>query len=186
MSHIENAVEPAIFALRSTKTCERTSIADQNLKWAAWITRIADGDIAALDALYDDSSKVVFSLVYHILQDRDVAEELLVGIYKRVRQEAQTFRDTDLSSTIWLITLARNAAVDLFRSVPEARLYSLEERQRVVSLACGGLTKEQHLILQMTYLGGFTTVEVADMLGLSLEEVRGQIVRSMNGLRRSI
>jgi len=186
MSHsIEDVLEPARFALPRTKRREQTSITDQNLQWAAWITCIAEGDIAALDALYDDSSKVVFSLVYHILQDRDVAEELLVGIYERVRQEARTFRDTGLSSSVWLIGLARDAAVHILRMVPEARLFALEQRQRIVSFACSGLTKEQHLILQMTYLGGFTAEEVADMLSLSLDDVRSQIVHSMNRLKRS-
>ena len=155
----------------------------QNRQWAAWIRRIAVGDMDALAALYDKSSTAVFSLVLHILQDRRVAEEKLIEIYDRVRREAYMFSEYDQVASVWLMTLARDAAVAQLRADSDARLEAFEQRQRAVHFICDGLTKEQDSILHMTYLGGFTAEEVAVLMDLSVEYVRRQIVAAMNKMR---
>jgi DNA-directed RNA polymerase specialized sigma24 family protein len=162
---------------RGARTYERTAATrrveietDQNRRWAAWIRCIADGDMDALAAFYDESSRLVFSLVLHILQDRETADETLIGIYHRVRQEAHMFADRDEIASVWLITLARNAAVQRLRAASDARFELFKQR-------------EHQSIIQMTYFGGFTAEEVADLMGLSLEYVRRQIVVAMNKLR---
>jgi RNA polymerase sigma factor (sigma-70 family) len=176
--------------VRSARTYERTVPprreeleTGQNRRWAAWITRTAEGDMGALAALYDESSRPVFSLVHHILQDREAAEETLIGIYLRVRQEGSTFGNQDEIASVWLMTLARNAAVDRLRLASDGRPEVFEQSRRILSFTYPGLTNEQLLIIQMTYLGGFTADEVADMLGLSIENVRQQIVVAMSKLR---
>src|SRR4051812_48346650 len=88
---------------------------DRDSRWQGWIERIARGDVYALSALFDESSTVIFGLVREILRDREAAEDALVEIYDHVRREASRFDARRETTLEWLITLARNFAVDRLR-----------------------------------------------------------------------
>ena len=55
--------------------------------WVVLIRRIAVGDQAAMAALYDATSRLVYSLVLRILGDPSTAEEVLLDTYT---QRAET------------------------------------------------------------------------------------------------
>ena len=120
----------------------------------------------ALAMLYDESATLVFSLVLHILQDRKTAEDALMDIYLRVRHESPKFDPRSQTPFTWLITLARNHAVDCRRT--RLPLPTIREQQSIIGMA---------------YLEGLTTQEIADRLGRSREYVTKQIVAGMNKLR---
>ena len=144
--------------------------ADRDARWAAWIERMAKGDLHALSSLYDESSSAIFGLVMRIVNNRETAESLLVEIYDRALSEARTFKSKGQTALTWLIVRARNAAEHLRRSAP-------------TNLAVARLSKEERDILEMTYLDGLTIRDVAAVLEVTTEHVKQQIVAAMKKLR---
>lgn len=82
---------------------------------AALLSRTALGDRAAFKRLYDKTAAHLLAVVLRITRQREVAEDLLQEIYVKVWQQAGSF-DAQLSQPMtWLISVARNRAIDSLR-----------------------------------------------------------------------
>src|SRR5262249_2468329 len=132
--------------------------ADRNNRWRAWIEDKAKGDVHALSALYDESSTVIFGLVREILRDREAVSDVLVEIYEHARREAARFDSHHQSPLDWLITLARNFAVNRLRRTRDLTLSNapdhFKHERLFANIALARISEEQRSILEMTYIGG--------------------------------
>jgi len=165
---------------------ERNTDADRERRWRDWIERIANGDTEALAALYDESSPVIFSFVLKIVRDRERAEDALVAIYVRAQRLAVSFNSHWQGPLVWLITIAREIATARLRTaVPVAdRGPDLFQYKRVCAdSALAKLSDEERSIIEMTYMGAFSTVEVAGVLEVSTQYVQQKIVSALRKLR---
>ncbi len=77
-----------------------------------WIGRVALRDRQAFSDLYSATSAKLFGVILRVLNDRAEAEEVLQEVYLRVWRNAGRYQVNGLSPMTWLITIARNAAVD--------------------------------------------------------------------------
>ena len=139
---------------------------DRERRWADWIKRIATGDTEALAALYDESSPIIFSLVLKILGDRECAEDALVAIYDHARRRAASFNTHWQGPLVWLITMARDNPTARRRTAVPAqdRQHDLFPYKRTrANLAVAKLSDEERSIIEMTYMGGLSAVEVAGL-----------------------
>lgn len=84
------------------------------------LSRVGDGDRAALRQVYDLTSAKLFGICLRICGDRAVAEDVMQDVYIKVWQRAGRFDAERGSPITWLATIARNAALDWRRS-PAAR-----------------------------------------------------------------
>ncbi|WP_284266955.1 sigma-70 family RNA polymerase sigma factor, partial [Roseicyclus amphidinii] len=82
------------------------------------IARVAMGDRAAFSALYAATSAKLFGICLRILKDRSLAEEALQEVYVKLWHRADRYRVTGHSPMTWLITVARNHAIDRLRAAP--------------------------------------------------------------------
>lgn len=80
------------------------------------IARVADGDGDAFDALYAATSGRLFAVCLSILRERAEAEEALQEVYVRIWRCAGRYVANGLSPMTWLITIARNRAIDRLRA----------------------------------------------------------------------
>jgi RNA polymerase sigma-70 factor (ECF subfamily) len=173
---------------------------------------MAEGDAGACAALYDESSGLTFSLMLHILQNHDAAEDALLHLYLQVRLKARSYAHRTHDPAVWLLDLARSTALARVRPRPRlrnrTRVAPLDTAQRASvvpfepvhresqpvsggaahgSAVNGGglseLTHEQRSILQMTYFGGLSAREAADELGVPFQRVTREIQRAMEVLR---
>ncbi|NVK61194.1 MAG: RNA polymerase subunit sigma, partial [Rhodobacteraceae bacterium] len=76
------------------------------------IARTAMGDRAAFRLLYDRTAAKLFGVCLRVLNDRGLAEEALQDVYCKIWARAGQYRVNGFSPMTWLITLARNAAID--------------------------------------------------------------------------
>jgi RNA polymerase sigma-70 factor (ECF subfamily) len=173
---------------RTVSAVQKSEQADRDSRWQNWIERMAEGDAHALSALYDESSTILFGLVREILRDREAAEDALVEIYDHARREARKFDARHQTPLEWLLTLARNFAVERLRRTRDAAASHTTQDQfkherLFAAIALARISDEQRSILEMTYLGGLTAREVAGVLELPPEYVTEQIVSAMAKLR---
>ena len=144
--------------------------------WMALLNRIAEGDVDACSTFYDETSGLAFSLMMHILQNREAAEAALLDLYLQVWTRARLRAHQRQNPMTWLIGLARTIAV--------ARLPRHRRPANPNGLGTfTHLTDEQRTILQMTYFGGLSAREAAEALGLPVHDVIREIRMAMETLR---
>lgn len=73
------------------------------------------GDQQAFAELYQHTSSKLFGVCLRMLRDRGEAEEVLQEIYITVWRRAASFDAARASAITWLVTLARNKAIDRLR-----------------------------------------------------------------------
>ena len=173
-------------------------------EWTGLLARIAVGDQSALAELYDASSAKVFGLAMKILGDHAAAEETTLDVYTQVWRRISTYDVERGTPGSWLMTLAKNRAIDRFRSsyLERGRHVPLEqaaelpghedtpeqysaglERQRFVQEALASLSVEQRQAIALAYYWGLSQSEIADQLKLPLGTVKTRVRLGLIKLR---
>ena len=171
------------------------------------VQRIATGDQAALAALYDATSRLVYGLVLRVLGDPSSAEEVLLDVYTQVWRQATSYDTNRGAPLAWLTTIARSRAIDRLRSgwQDQQRKESLDtlgdapagaaspedatvasERQRFVRAALNSLTPEQREVIELAYYSGLSHSEIAAKLNQPLGTVKTRTRLGMMKLREAL
>ena len=80
-------------------------------------------DQAAFTELYSATKGKLFSTVLLIVKRRDLSEEVIQEVYVRIWLNANSYRPSSGSPMTWMITIARNLAIDMVRR-PVLEIYS--------------------------------------------------------------
>lgn len=174
---------------------------------ASLMAQIAQGDVDALAALYDETVPQVHGLVLRILGEPSVAEEVTADVFVQVWQKAPSYEPERGPALPWLLLLARSRALDRRRagaaaraatepmdaamSLPSAEpgpLANLEtaERRRLVVRAIATLPAEQRHALELAYYRGMSHAEIAATTREPLGTVKTRIRTAMIRLRTAL
>lgn len=104
------------------------------------IARMAMGDRGALSSLYAATSGKLFGVLLRVLDDRAEAEDALQETYVKVWHNAGRYRSNGLSPMTWLITVARNHAIDRLRARRSRKTTGVEE---LAEIADPGMNPEE-------------------------------------------
>jgi RNA polymerase sigma-70 factor (ECF subfamily) len=165
--------------------------------------RIAGGDRTALQTAYRLTSAKLFGVCLRILHERSEAEDVLQEVYLTVWQKAADFDPARASPMTWLITIARNKAIDRLRAggrarrmepidaaaeiadaapLPEETLTQGESNARLK--AClGGLAANEQNALRGAFFDGNTYEELADRMNVPLGTMKSWIRRALQKLK---
>lgn len=167
----------------------------------ALIARIALGERAAFSALYDATSAKLLGVALRILNDRAAAEDVLQDAYVKVWRNAGRYQANGLSPMTWLITIARNTAIDRLRAsradrdfddlsetlpaparTPEGDAIAASEARRIV--AClDELEEKRRDAVRNAYLLGWSYADLASHFDVPLNTMRTWLRRSLIALR---
>jgi RNA polymerase sigma-70 factor (ECF subfamily) len=169
---------------------------------ATLVNRLLRKDVAAFEQLYNRHSRIVYSLVLRILQQAGTAEEVVQDVFLQLWRNAARYDVTRGPFVPWLLTLARNRALDHLRlkserqrrredqteelpSVTVAPEYEkhLDEKRRAerVRALLGVLSPQQRRAIELAYFQGLSHTEIAETLKEPLGTVKSWI---RNGLLR--
>jgi RNA polymerase sigma-70 factor (ECF subfamily) len=170
----------------------------------ALIARVALRDRAAFSALYAATSAKLFGICLRILKDRSLAEEALQEVYVKLWHRADRYRVTGHSPMTWLITIARNHAIDRLRAAPaptadldavapvaapgptpEASVIAAGEARRIVE-CLGELPEDRAAAVRGAYLDGASYQELADRYAVPLNTMKTWLRRSLISLRECL
>ncbi len=168
------------------------------------LTKVAAGDVAAFVRVYQATSRKLFGVVVRILGRNDLADEILQEVYVRVWQRAADFSRDHSSPITWLVTIARNRALDEKRRKIERPLddfpdyleipsgedisadYLQTEDLRRLQDCLGRIEPNQRMLLEMVYLSGSTRDEAGARLGLTPASVRSSLRLSLAALKNCL
>src|SRR5438477_9544514 len=83
----------------------------------ALIQAIAGGAVWAMEPLYQRYSRILYSLVYRMVADHQVAEDLLQEAFLSVWRHATSYLPQSGTVRSWLISILHNRTIDYLRAV---------------------------------------------------------------------
>lgn len=164
------------------------------------LERIQQKDEAALSALYDRYSGLVYSEAKRILRDTGAAEEILQDLFYQVWRTAERFDAARGSLAGWLVVAARNRAISKLRK-KSGKAEELEENavflgpslessttQNLmldkVRAVLGSLPDGQREAMEFAYFEGMSHSEIAERTGQPLGTIKTRIRSGMEALKK--
>lgn len=160
-------------------------------------------DRQAFALLYDNTSAKLFAVVLRILKQQSLAEETLQDVYLKIWQRAGDYRSGRVQAMTWLISIARNRAIDVLRSqgrhqavdnpdnldhltddAPGPQQQAMRSRQQEELDRCmEQLPPPRRQCLQLAYCEGYTHDELSTRLKTPVGTIKSWIRRSLLAVR---
>lgn len=172
------------------------------------VARLRARDQAALNALYERYSNVVYAIAVRILGPAADAEDVVVDCFWQVWQQADNYDTSRGQLRTWIVTIARSRALDRLRAVRRAPVVSVDDEATFVAAAqaadnpeqeallgqqaalvrqaLGALPREQREALALAYYRGLSQSEIAAQLGEPLGTIKTRIRLGMMKLREQL
>jgi RNA polymerase sigma-70 factor, ECF subfamily len=169
--------------------------------------RLKRREPAAMTELYDRYGKLAYALIYRVVRDTGVAEDLVQETFLRVWNRAQGFDGERGALGPWLLAVARNRAIDYVRSAGgrmarssfelaetehpsafvnfEADILS-QDRARRVRGALGKLNENQRHVIELAYFEGLSQTEMAERMRQPLGTVKTWVRTALKNLREEL
>jgi len=157
----------------------------------------------AFSELYDRFSGRVYSLLIHMLRSEPDAQDLLQEVFVLIWHKAPLFLEQKGNASGWIVSLARNRAVDELRSkrhkeksqetellldedrpslekllrddrTPDSGLHAADAK-REIARALTALTSEQRMVIDLSYFAGLTHQEISERLKIPLGTVKTRL-----------
>lgn len=161
-------------------------------------------DRAAFNALYEIASPKLFGVCMRLMKNKHDAEEAFQETWIRIWQKAPTFGSTGAPAMAWMMTVARNLAIDKLRARkapaadideaydladpgldPEANTVANDERRQIDN-CLDQLDDEKASAVRGAYLEGYSYEELADRFQIPINTMRTWLRRSLIKLRECL
>ena len=172
----------------------------------AALGRIAAGELAALEDLYDRYKTMAYSIAYRITNDATLAEDVVQDAFLGAWRNAARYVEGRGSVKTWLLSIVHHRAIDAIRrrrpttelpdidaGLPEALTLpdvwaevSASLDSDTVRAALVGLSDVQREALELAYFSGLTQQEIADRTGTPLGTVKSRMRLGLLAMRRAL
>lgn len=171
------------------------------------LKQVADGDRVAFRAIYSAASAKLLGVCLRILRNRAEAEEALQEVFTRIWLNAARFDAGRARGMTWLITIARNHAIDRLRARredsadggevdpfaaiadpepgAEAQLIARGEVRRI-SECFDTLEPARAAAVRGAYLDGLSYADLAERHAIPLNTVRTWLRRGLLSLKECL
>src|SRR3954466_6971975 len=94
---------------------DRSKLRVSEDEWLQLVRAVAGGDQRALHSIYEQTHRIVFTLIVRITMNRESAEEVTLDVFYDVWRKASTYDPANGSVVGWVINQARCRAIDRLR-----------------------------------------------------------------------
>jgi RNA polymerase sigma factor (sigma-70 family) len=170
------------------------------------LLRVANGQLDALQDLYDTYRTMAYSIALRITADASLAEDVVQDAFLGAWRNAARYVEGKGSVKTWLLSIVHHRAVDAVRR--RRPTVELPEREEVpppsltlpdiwhevagnldraeISSALATLSDVQREAIELAYFGGLTQQEIAARTGTPLGTVKSRIRLGLLSLRRAL
>nr|WP_295659109.1 sigma-70 family RNA polymerase sigma factor [Polymorphobacter sp.] len=166
------------------------------------LARIGAGDRDSLKMLYDATSAKLFGVILRILLERGEAEDVLQEVYITIWRKAAEFDPTRASPITWMVTIARNRAIDRLRARGSRPTTTLDAAAEVrdaaptadvaidavnealrVNAALATLDPRHAAIIRSAYFEGLTYEAMSEREGVPIGTLKSWVRRGLMRMR---
>jgi RNA polymerase sigma-70 factor (ECF subfamily) len=191
------AAKAAIAMFTLSRTLNR--LADEDL-----MELVREGESRAFEIIFDRHGDSAYSLAYRMCGSRARAEDVVQDAFLSLWRSGTRYDRTRGSVRSWILSVVHNRAVDTFRReatrsslqvgdeglaerLPSGELIEADAERRDdagrVRGALRDLPVDQREVIELSYFGGFTHLEIAEMLSLPPGTVKGRMRLGLSKLR---
>ena len=172
----------------------------------AALARIAEGQLDALEDLYDRYRTMAYSIALRITADPSAAEDVVQEAFLGAWRNAGRYSEARASVRTWLLSIVHHRAIDAVRrrrptsELPEADAVpppalrmpdvwgevSGRLDAETLRAALAGLSDVQREALELAYFGGLTQQEIAERTRTPLGTVKSRMRLGLLALRRAL
>lgn len=157
-----------------------------------------------LSVIYDNYSHALFGVIYRLIGDKALSEEILQSVFIKIWEKSELFDPAKGRLFTWMLQIARNTAIDFTRSKrysQQKQTKTLEdhieriqsEHQQETNINLIGLREftdtleeKQKEVIDLIYFQGYTQSEVAKALDMPLGTVKTKVRYALNVLRKAM
>jgi RNA polymerase sigma-70 factor (ECF subfamily) len=168
---------------------------------------VGDGEARAFEVVFDRHGGASFSLAYRICGRRAMAEDAVQEAFLSLWRSGARYESTRGSVRSWVLAVVHHRAIDALRRgmVRDRRDVGEEgiaervaasdstecevlrrDEAHTVHGALATLPPEQRAVIELAYFGGFTHVQIAEMLELPVGTVKGRMRLGLTKLRLAL
>jgi len=160
-------------------------------------------DKEAITLLYKNYSAAIYGIISRIIQDKEIANEVLQDTFVKIWKNSTKFDITKGKLFTWMAQIARNSAIDTIRSgkyqrstktdsLPEY-VYNSENLSESINVSDSGLKTQINKmdlkyreVIDLIYFQGYSQSETAKKLDLPLGTIKTRIRKAIIELRKSL
>jgi len=164
---------------------------------------LAAGSMAGMERLYDTYASAMYGVIYRIVQNEELAEDLLQQACLKIWNRFGQFKKSGGRLAPWIIQVARNTAIDKIKSREYAAVAHNPDDENLAAVtakshpsihpAAGSLHEVKHLLepehkemIDLMFFKGHTQIEVALKLHIPLGAVKTRARAAILKLRKSL
>jgi RNA polymerase sigma-70 factor (ECF subfamily) len=171
------------------------------------VRRLKSREPQAMADLYDRYGRMLYALIYRMVRNEGAAEDLVQETFLRIWNRIQAFDQDKGALGPWVLTVARNRAIDYIRSVDGRMAQSAFEIEKLehpaifqdferdilnmdrVKLLRGAfdkLTPNQRVVIELAYYEGLSQTEMAERMKQPLGTVKTWVRTALKALREQL
>ena len=172
---------------------------------AELIHHVAQKDRQAFALLYKATAPKLLGTVLRILRDRAWADDVIQDTYLKIWQRAELYQDGKSSPITWLVSIARNSAIDELRKHPAGRTTNSDELDEMpgrqstaqeqledqraankLNHCIDQLEKDRQDMVRLAYLNGWSREDLASQFEQPVNTVKTWLHRALKQIKRCL
>ena len=161
-------------------------------------------DQKAFSYLYDNYSAALNGIIYRMVENRELAEDILQEAFIKIWNNFSNYDDRKGRLFTWMLNITRNLTIDTMRSKGYKKQGKISTNENSVSeltddsrmaerFDAMGLRKqlvnlkpEQRSIIDLAYFGGYTQDEISKAMDIPLGTVKTRMRAAILELRKML
>lgn len=159
-------------------------------------------DQTAFSYLYDNYSGALFGVIYKMVENRELAEDVLQEAFIKIWNNFSNYDNLKGRLFTWMLNITRNLTIDTLRSKGYKKQAKIQNSENAVnnitdktntaeSFDALGIRKhltllknDQRAIIDLAYFGGLTQDEISKQLDIPLGTVKTRMRTAIMELRK--
>lgn len=168
------------------------------------ILELQNGNQRAFERIYELYSESTYGIIYSIVNDEKIAEEILQDVFLKIWDNASSYNSDKGRFFTWVLNIARNASIDQIRS----KSHKNEKKNLAADNFVNILENKSHFsakadaigigkyidilkpickkLIDLLFFKGFTQKETAEELEMPLGTVKTKNRACINKLREML
>lgn len=168
------------------------------------VSKFQNKDEKAFEALYQMYSDSMLGVIYNIVRDHDLAQDVMQEVFIKAWHSADSYSPQKGRFFTWLINISRNAAIDKIRSksfknsdknlnsdyfvdiIQDAD--SLDDKTDAIGIKkfVSKLAKKCIEVIELLYFKGYTQKEASETLDMPIGTIKTRNRNCINELRHML